>query len=318
MDYACAAMISSQSSKDDPLSQVLAELGARSAGLNRLEARGDWALSFPEKHRLKLVAAIRGECWIRLPRRAPKRVVEGDVLLIGNTPYVVAGDPQCVPVDGVSRYAGQESLHLGDGDDTVLLGAGILFSGENSGFLIDALPRLMKIQSVSPSAFAVRATLDLLDAEMGRHRMGSARVASCLSEVLVVEAIRAYMHAHKQTQAQAHISWIGALGDRHIGAALALMHGDVAHAWTVAELASRVGMSRSAFSSRFSQTVGQAPLHYLTQWRMLLAHRLLAETGLDIAHVAERVGYQSPSAFGHAFKRMFGAAPRRLVRPGER
>ncbi|WP_228737279.1 helix-turn-helix transcriptional regulator, partial [Xanthomonas euvesicatoria] len=135
---------------------------------------------------------------------------------------------------------------------------------------------------------------------------------------LVVEAIRAYMHENKEAHTQAHISWIGALGDRHIGAALALMHGDVAHAWTVAELALRVGMARSAFSSRFSQTVGQAPLHYLTQWRMLLAHRLLAETGLDIAHVAERVGYQSPSAFSHAFKRMFGAAPRRLVRPGER
>lgn len=164
----------------------------------------------------------------------------------------------------------------------------------------------------------MRTTLNLLDAEMGRHRMGSARVASCLSEVLVVEAIRAYMHENKEAHTQAHISWIGALGDRHIGAALALMHGDVAHAWTVAELALRVGMSRSAFSSRFSQTVGQAPLHYLTQWRMLLAHRLLAETGLDIAHVAERVGYQSPSAFSHAFKRMFGAAPRRLVRPGER
>ncbi|CEL50033.1 Transcriptional regulator, AraC family (fragment) [Xanthomonas citri pv. citri] len=41
MNYACAAMVSSQSSKDDPLSQVLAALGARSAGLNRLEARGD-------------------------------------------------------------------------------------------------------------------------------------------------------------------------------------------------------------------------------------------------------------------------------------
>ncbi|EWC50965.1 cupin [Xanthomonas citri pv. glycines str. 8ra] len=246
-------MVSSQSSKDDPLSQVLAALGARSAGLNQLEARGDWALSFPEKHRLKLVALIRGECWIRLPRRAPKRVVEGDVLLIGNTPYVIASDAQRAPVDGVSRYAGQESLRLGDGDDTVLLGAGIVFSGENSGFLIDALPRLMKIQSVSPSAFAVRTTLDLLDAEMGRHRMGSARVASCLSEVLVVEAIRAYMHAHTQ----AHTSWIGALGDRHIGAALALMHGDVAHAWTVAELASRVGMRARRFRRAFRRRSGR-------------------------------------------------------------
>lgn len=310
-------MIPSQSSNDDPLSGVLTALGAQSTGVTRLQARGEWALSFPEKHRLKLVAVIRGQAWIRLPRRAAERVVEGQVLLIGSTPYVIASDPHATPVDGVSPYAGQDSVCLGerdgakDGEEAVFIGAGIVFGDEDGRFLLDALPRFMAIHSASPSAVAVRRILELLDAETGRQRMGSARVAACLSEVLVVEALRAYM----QTQASAPTGWIGALGDHHIGAALTLMHRDVSHAWTVAELASRVGMSRSAFSSRFSETVGQAPLQYLTQWRMLLARRLLAESDMELVRVAEQVGYRSASAFGHAFKRMFGEAPKRLVRP---
>jgi AraC-like DNA-binding protein len=304
-------MIPSQSSTDDPLSSVLTALGARSTGLTRLRAGGDWALSFPEKHRLKLVAVIRGHAWIRLPRRTARRVVEGQVLLIGSTPYAIASDAHTAPVDGISRYAGQDSLCLGDGRQAELIGAGIVFEGDDGRFLLDALPQFMTIQSASPSALAVRRVLELLDGEAGGQRMGGARIASCLSEVLVVEAMRAYVHTH----AAAHTSWIGALGDRHIGAALTLMHGDVSHAWTVAELASRVGMSRSAFSSRFAEKVGQAPLQYLTQWRMLVARRLLADTDLEMVRVAEQVGYRSTSAFGHAFKRMFGAAPKRLVRP---
>lgn len=313
MVYARGAMISSQSSKLDPLSNVLTVLGARSTGRTRLEAGGDWALSFPEKNRLKLVAVVRGHCWICLPRQEPRHVAEGDVLLIGNMSYAIASHPRIAPVDGVSLYAGRDSVRLGDGDQAVLLGAGILFERQGSGFLLDALPPFLKVQRASPAAFAVRGILDLLDGEVDRHRMGGALVTSRLSEVLVVEAIRAYVH----DAAQVNISWIGALGDRYIGAALGLMHEEVDHAWTVAALASRVGMSRSAFASRFAQKVGQPPLEYLTRWRMMLARRLLAETDLDVASIALRVGYLSPSAFGHAFKRMFGSAPKRFETQSE-
>jgi transcriptional regulator GlxA family with amidase domain len=60
---------------------------------------------------------------------------------------------------------------------------------------------------------------------------------------------------------------------------------------------------------RFRTLVGEAPLTYLTRWRMTVAARLLRETDLPIESVAARVGYGSPFAFGKAFKRSIGIAP---------
>ncbi|MCW5772656.1 MAG: helix-turn-helix domain-containing protein, partial [Rhodospirillaceae bacterium] len=66
---------------------------------------------------------------------------------------------------------------------------------------------------------------------------------------------------------------------------------------------------RSAFAAAFPAPVGQTPLAYLTRWRMTLASRLLRETGLGIAAVAQRVGYRNAYAFATAFRRITGAPP---------
>ncbi len=137
--------------------------------------------------------------------------------------------------------------------------------------------------------------------------MGGALITTRLAEVLLVEAIRAYV----AEQGESCAGWIGALADRQIGKALRLMHGEVRHPWTVASLAARVGMSRSAFSARFVSRVGRPPLGYLTYWRMMLARELLSRPGADAANIAFEVGYSSQSAFGHAFKRAFGYSPKR-------
>ncbi|NUS16562.1 MAG: helix-turn-helix transcriptional regulator, partial [Streptomyces sp.] len=84
--------------------------------------------------------------------------------------------------------------------------------------------------------------------------------------------------------------------------------------WTVERLAREAGLSRAAFARRFAALTGRPPLAYLTWWRMTLAARLLAESALPLASVAERVGYTSEFAFAHAFKRWCGLAPGRYRR----
>ncbi len=69
-------------------------------------------------------------------------------------------------------------------------------------------------------------------------------------------------------------------------------------------------MSRSAFTQRFSTRVGRPPLDYLTHWRMVLARGKLSGGCASVASVAAEVGYNSQSAFAHAFKRTFGYTPR--------
>ncbi|SJZ58612.1 AraC family transcriptional regulator [Consotaella salsifontis] len=295
----------------DPLSDVLAVLGTKSVRGTSLEAQGAWALSFDGRLRLKFVAVARGQCWLTLPDRAPELLSEGDVVLLSNTRYTVASDPALEAIDGMALYAlpGQNTVRLGNGCDTVMIGGGSGFEEGCASFVLDALPRFLRISQRSPSAEAINRTLQSLHEEMRQEWAGAALIAERLADVLVVEAVRAYI----ATGATPSIGWIAALGDGKIAEALKLMHSDVARRWTVPDLAREVGMSRSALTQRFSQKVGRPPLDYLTLWRMLLAQRKLAG-GEAIATVAEDVGYQSQSAFAHAFKRRMGRTPRQGAR----
>ncbi len=55
---------------------------------------------------------------------------------------------------------------------------------------------------------------------------------------------------------------------------------------------------------------GLPPLAYVRNWRMTRARAALASRHESIKSVAADVGYISESAFGHAFRRHFGFAPR--------
>jgi AraC-like DNA-binding protein len=103
--------------------------------------------------------------------------------------------------------------------------------------------------------------------------------------------------------------WLGALRDQQIGVALGAIHREPERPWSVSQLASEVGMSRSPFAARFVALVGEPPLTYLTRWRLHTAADLLLRTDRRIAEVARLVGYESEAAFSRAFKRARGLAP---------
>ena len=103
--------------------------------------------------------------------------------------------------------------------------------------------------------------------------------------------------------------WFAGLRDRHVGQALALMHGDPAARWTLEELAQRVGLSRSCFAERFAAVVGTPPMQYLATWRLQLAAQQIEGQGLSIGQAAAAVGYDSEAAFNRAFKKRVGVPP---------
>src|ERR1700738_1680995 len=87
------------------------------------------------------------------------------------------------------------------------------------------------------------------------------------------------------------------------------MHADAAHAWTVPELAAGSGLSRAAFARIFHLALGQAPMQYLTEWRMTLARDHLRAGELTLAQIGARTGYASPYALAAAFRRHHGVPP---------
>lgn len=197
-------------------------------------------------------------------------------------------------------------LRLG-GNETVMLGGAFIFEDAHAQLLIDALPEFMHIPAMQPAAAVLRDTLAILDRELRHPAMGSSVMTQRLADILLIQALRAHVAEYGPGAA----GWVGALSDTRIGSAIELMHADIAHRWTVSELAEAAAMSRSAFALRFKSMAGVAPLEYLRRWRMQLAHQALLKKTCSVAEVARAMGYASESAFGNAYKREFGRSPRR-------
>ncbi len=78
---------------------------------------------------------------------------------------------------------------------------------------------------------------------------------------------------------------------------------------TVDEMAARAGMASRTFARRFRAETGTTPHDWLTNQRVLLARRLLEETGLTVEMVADRAGFGDAAALRHHFTRRVGASP---------
>jgi AraC-like DNA-binding protein len=144
----------------------------------------------------------------------------------------------------------------------------------------------------------------LIARESASQQLGAEIMLRRLTELLFIQIIRLWI----DQQAEASVGWVGALRDQLISAALGLIHQSPAHKWTVKELAEAVALSRSGFSARFTELVGEPPMAYLTRWRMLRATRLL-KNEVRMETIAELLGYESEAAFRKAFKREIGIPP---------
>lgn len=75
-------------------------------------------------------------------------------------------------------------------------------------------------------------------------------------------------------------------------------------------LARSLGMSYSAFRHAFKAHVGSGPAQYRLTCRLQLAQRLLVDSELSLAEIAERAGFPSPAHFSTLFKKKTGLSPR--------
>jgi AraC-like DNA-binding protein len=237
----------------------------------------------------------------------------GDVALVPQARGHVLRSEPGVPAPGIlelelehpsDRY--EILRHGGGGTPTTLICGAVRFDHPVARNLVGILPPLLYIQaSDEPRASWMQGVFRLMAAEARAFRPGGEAVITRLADVLVIQAIRAWI----ETAPAARTGWLGALQDPQIGQALALIHRDPARAWTLASLARELAMSRSAFAARFTELVDEPAMQYLTRWRMQLAQHALQTEGATVAELAGRLGYQSEAAFARAFKRVTGLPP---------
>jgi methylphosphotriester-DNA--protein-cysteine methyltransferase len=99
--------------------------------------------------------------------------------------------------------------------------------------------------------------------------------------------------------------------DRRLAAhAIALFRQAPGEAWPVARVARALAMSPSSFARHFRAGAGTTPARALTGVRLERARTMLAR-GDRVLDVALELGFGSGSALTRAWRRRFGAAPRR-------
>lgn len=174
------------------------------------------------------------------------------------------------------------------------------------GPMLESLPRMLKVPLGDGPAFHwLTGLMHAGTVETSAPRPGGETVLAKLAELLFVEAIRRYVELMPEEKT----GWLAGLRDRFVGRALAKLHERPNHDWTVDELAASVGLSRSALAQRFADLIGQAPIQYLTRWRLTIAAQRLRNDNASLARIAEDGGYDSEQAFNRAFKRTFGTTP---------
>ena len=83
---------------------------------------------------------------------------------------------------------------------------------------------------------------------------------------------------------------------------------------TLAELVAASQTSRSHLNRLFRKFLGTTPIRYLWQVRLHEGVRLLQDTELSIAEVAERVGYNTPTHFSRVVREVYQRPPSALRR----
>lgn len=146
--------------------------------------------------------------------------------------------------------------------------------------------------------------------ECAADRLGRELVLGRLLEILLIEGLRWPGNGLDPLPT----GLLAGMKDRALAKALRAMHADVRAGWTVDRLAKVAAMSRSAFSARFSATLGCAPMEYLARWRMAIAREALGRGGKSLDQIAGEIGYESASAFSTAFRRRVGCSPGRFAR----
>ncbi|MGR3486520.1 helix-turn-helix transcriptional regulator [Pseudooceanicola nanhaiensis] len=78
---------------------------------------------------------------------------------------------------------------------------------------------------------------------------------------------------------------------------------------TIAQMAEAVNLSESWFSQVFKKTMGVTPHQWQLTRRIEMSKRLLSETGLSVADVADRLGFADQAHLTKTFRQVTGETP---------
>jgi LacI family transcriptional regulator len=109
-----------------------------------------------------------------------------------------------------------------------------------------------------------------------------------------------------------------ATDDRELAAAIRFIRDHACRGLRVKELVRKTGMTRRSLERRMDKLLGRSPKDEITRVQIERAKRLLTETDLTAAEIAEKCGYSQPKYFSQVFHARVGLPPgayRRIAPP---
>jgi AraC-like DNA-binding protein len=301
----------------DVLSEILAVCRSEHAVPARLALSAPWGLASSGVPGALIRFALGAPYWMELDGQAPVRIEPGDfVLLPPMLPHRIVSAPGATTApfgEFIRRHApgprGENPLvfgHGGGGASTQLYSLQLWLSAYSRHVVLAILQPYIHIRAADVAmGGSLGALLQSVTEECLGLRPGWRLSAARTGELLLVNLLRARLAA----QPLAGEGWLRGIGDPSIARAIMAIYRAPEGDWTVATLAREAGLSRTRFSERFRELVGDTPIGHLTAHRMALAAQALESGALPLVRIAERAGYDSPKVFARAFRRWSGAAP---------
>lgn len=294
----------------DVLSALVRNVGLHGVVLSTMALGSPWRLRNAHSGTPFLHVINDGRAYLRTPSVTdPIELDTGDVVLLPTgEPYEIVDAYPCTAPDVEvprQRDGSRCSVRVGGrGPQTEITCCTYRFDTAAAAPFLNFLPPLIIVRA-DDGAGPLRVFVNEIVRESKHNRPGTEGMISRLAELAFLGMLRAHLEAPSSTASRL----LSAIADPQISQALGLVHASLASPWTVANLASGVGMSRAAFSRLFTDKTGIAPIRYVQLCRLQEAKRLLQETMLNSSEIGQSVGYSDGAGFSRAFRRDVGVSP---------
>lgn len=301
----------------DLISELL--MGMRLVGLDyrRIEASAPFGLGFGEvEGRAQFHFVACGPVYLRTASGTVHAMNTGDAVLLprgGAHSLVSSPDIPCQNIrslDAAPLCNSVSAIKTCSPDvpsqERVLVFSGCMeFDLGGLHPIVGLMPEVMFVGTLISRYPELLPMLEAMERETRQGRAGFAGILARLADVVAAFIVRAWVECGCGDSS----GWVAALRDPRLGRVILAIHNNPGHDWSLAELASVMGASRSVFAERFLDITGMTPVRYLTELRMRLAMQWIGRENMPIEAAAIKLGYGSQAAFSRAFKRIVGHPP---------
>lgn len=285
----------------DMLNQLFSTFKVTAEVFHNGQYCGNWALDTSGSSYISFHIVSHGHCYLRVGQSSETITLQqGDIVLFPqDTQHCMTND---LSFQQPINQSNSQSFAFGLKDS----GTGLV-----CGYFAHHHPLVTNITQFLPSHIVVRYQAEspnglmlLIRALMQESKSkdkGSRLILEKIAETILAVIFRDHLPSERGI--------LAAMAHPKLAAAVQAIHKKPENKWTVESLAECCYMSRASFSELFKQVAGQSPMEYVTQWRLSLAYRLLADERVSTLQAALQSGYDNESSFSKAFKRVIGLSP---------